>query len=134
MRPGDVLPEHVVESVSAAAMAGLAVVLRDPNPIHLDRTAVRALGLGDREINQGPANGSYIVTMLRAAFPAGRLRALELRLLGNVRVEDRVIAGGTVLAVDDDGTRLCEVWLDVDGGARAIAGTARVDVGVGVRG
>jgi acyl dehydratase len=127
VRRGDALGPYVVESVSAAAMAGLAEVLRDPNPIHLDPDAVRALGLGDRVINQGPANGSYVVAMLRAAFPDGRLRALELRLLGNVRAEDRVVAGGTVVAVDDDGTCCCEVWLDVDGGARAIAGTARVE-------
>ena len=37
--PGASLPALTIESVSAKAMAELAVILRDPNPIHLDREA-----------------------------------------------------------------------------------------------
>jgi acyl dehydratase len=122
---GSRLEPWIVESVSAEAMRVIADVLRDPNPIHLDPAAVRAAGLGDRVINQGPANGSYIANMLRANFPGARVRALRLRLRANVFAGDRVVAGGTVEAREGDLVH-CRVWLDVDGRGRAIEGTAVV--------
>jgi 3-hydroxybutyryl-CoA dehydratase len=113
----------VVESVSTDAMKTLAVVLDDPNPIHLDAAAVKALGMGDRVINQGPANFAYVVDMLRAAVPGAAIRDFRVRLLANVFGGDRVIAGGRVESAVD-GRLECRVWLDVDGGARAVDGTA----------
>jgi 3-hydroxybutyryl-CoA dehydratase len=113
----------VVESVSAARMADLAEVLGDPNPIHLDRDLVRRLGMGEREINQGPANCSYVVNMLRAEFPGATIAKLSLRLLGNVFAEDRAVAGGEVLAERPEAIE-CRVWLDVDGRGRMVEGTA----------
>ena len=56
MQVGDELAPFSVESVSAEAMAVLAEVLRDPNPIHLDPAAAAAAGLGNSRINKGPAN------------------------------------------------------------------------------
>jgi 3-hydroxybutyryl-CoA dehydratase len=113
----------VVESVSAAHMADLAEVLDDPNPIHLDRDLVRRLGMGEREINQGPANCSYVVNMLRAEFPGATIAKLSFRLLGNVFAEDRVVAAGEVLE-EHPGEIVCRVWLDVDGRGRVVEGTA----------
>ncbi|TQC42599.1 hypothetical protein EEB14_47995 [Rhodococcus sp. WS4] len=55
---GDVIPEHHVV-VRADAMKPMALLLRDPNPIHWDAGALRALGLDERPINQGPLNVSY---------------------------------------------------------------------------
>ena len=46
-----------------------------------------------------------------------------MRLLANVFAGDRVVAAGRVEAVED-GRAVCSVWLDVDGGARAVDGTA----------
>lgn len=117
----------VVESVSAARMADLAVVLDDPNPIHLDPQVVRSLGMGEREINQGPANCSYIVNMLRAAFPEGVIRHLAFRLLGNVYAGERVVAGGRIERRDADAIH-CAVWLDADGRGRVVEGTATVAI------
>jgi 3-hydroxybutyryl-CoA dehydratase len=124
---GSELGPLVIESVSAERMKTLAVVLADPNPIHLDPEAVRALGMGDRVINQGPANFAYVLDMLRAAAPDAEIRDLRVRLLANVRAEDRVTAAGRVESVEEaDGERRlsCTVWLDVGGGARAVDGTA----------
>jgi hypothetical protein len=52
---GDPIPEWVMDSVSPDRMRTMAVLLRDPNPLHWDRDAVAALplGLGRRTINQG---------------------------------------------------------------------------------
>ena len=116
---------YVVDSVSAARMADLAEVLDDPNPIHLDRDVVRRLGMGDREINQGPANCSYVVNMLRAEFADATIAKLSFRLLGNVFAEDRAVAGGEVLAESAEAIE-CRVWLDVDGRGRVVEGSATI--------
>ncbi|MEA2274378.1 MAG: hypothetical protein QOI98_3086 [Solirubrobacteraceae bacterium] len=119
----------IVESVSADAMKDLAIVLDDPNPIHLDPEAVKALGMGDRVVNQGPANFGYVLEMLRAAVPGATIADLKVRLKANVFGGDRVVAAGTVESVEDrDGEHhlTCAVWLDIDGGARAIDGTAHL--------
>ena len=95
----------VIESVSAERMKTLAVVLDDPNPIHLT---------GDRPVNQGPANLAWVLDV-------------KVRFLANVVARDRVIAAGRVESVED-GRTTCSVWLDVDGGARALDGTATLIV------
>jgi acyl dehydratase len=109
-------------------MRTMALVLRDPNPIHLDSAVVRQLGMGEREINQGPTNCAYVVNMLAAAFPEGRIRALSFRLLANVFAGDRAVAGGIVEESSQDGAVRCSVWLDVDGAGRAVEGTAVVAI------
>ena len=82
---GDELAPLVIESVSSEAMKTVAALLHDPNPIHFDVAAVRALGLGDRPVNQGPSNMAYVVSMLaRSAGGPERIRRLRVRFLGNV--------------------------------------------------
>jgi 3-hydroxybutyryl-CoA dehydratase len=117
--------KFVVDPVSAARMADLAEVLNDPNPIHLDPLVVQRLGMGERAINQGPANCSYVVSMLRAAFPDGVITALSFRLLGNVFADERAIAGGEIERRSGD-TVHCRVWLDVEGRGRVVEGTATI--------
>jgi acyl dehydratase len=120
---GAELEPLTVASVSAAHMRTLAQVLADPNPIHLDPAAVTALGMGDRVVNQGPANLGYVLDMLAQALPGATVERVAVRFLGNVFAEDALVAGGRV--AQSDGERLeCEVWLDVVDGARALAGSA----------
>ena len=66
VRVGTELEPFVVDGVSAEKMKLMAALLHDPNPIHLDPEAVRGLGMGDRVVNQGPANQAYLVNMLLA--------------------------------------------------------------------
>jgi acyl dehydratase len=106
-------------------MKTMAVVLDDPNPIHLDPAAAKALGLGDRVINQGPTGVGYLLDMLAAAFPDATVRKVELRFLANVLAGDKVVGAGTVASIEGDEVS-CDVWLDVEGGARAITGRATV--------
>lgn len=120
---GSALPAFTVASVSADAMRDWALFLRDPNPIHLDPEFVRAKGLGDRVINQGPANLAYIANMLAAAFPGGRIASLESRFVDNAYAGDRLTAGGRI--VETDGRRtVCDVWLVADGDRPVIQGRA----------
>jgi hypothetical protein len=117
--------KYVVEAVSAEKMADLAEVLNDPNPIHLDPDVVQRLGMGERVINQGPANCSYVVNMLRAAFPGATITELSFRLLGNVFARERAIAGGEIERRVGDEVH-CRVWLDVEGRGRVVEGAATI--------
>jgi 3-hydroxybutyryl-CoA dehydratase len=124
---GDALPPFVIESVSPAAMREWAVFLADPNPIHLDAEVVKAKGLGERVINQGPINVAYLMNMLLAAFPGGRIESMDARFLDNVYGGDRVVASGRVTAVED-GRISCDISLDVDGRGTVNAGTAVIRI------
>ncbi len=120
---GDALPPFVVTSASPDAMREWAVFLADPNPIHLDVEVVKAKGLGDKRINQGPMNVAFMMNMLLAAFPGARIEAMDSRFLDNVYEGDHLTASGTVTAVGGD--RLtCEFQLDVAGRGTVNSGTA----------
>jgi acyl dehydratase len=127
---GDELEPLVVESVPVEAMKTVAALLHDPNPIHFDVETVRALGMGDRPVNQGPNNMGYLVAMLgRAAGGREKVRRLRVRFLGNVFAGDRVVARGRVESIEErDGQRLAEVevWLERGDDDRVIAGTATI--------
>jgi 3-hydroxybutyryl-CoA dehydratase len=124
---GDSLPPFAIESVSPEAMKDWAVFLADPNPIHLDVEVVKAKGLGDRVINQGPINVAYMMNMLMAAFPGSKIEAMDSRFLDNVYGGDKAVASGTITAIE--GNRIsCEFTLDVEGRGTVNSGTATVIV------
>lgn len=124
---GDTLPPFVIESVSADAMKDWAVFLADPNPIHLDPEVVRAKGLGDKVINQGPANVAYLMNMLMRAFPGGRIATMDSRFVDNVYAGDRLTAGGAVTGIED-GRATCDVWLRADARDIVISGTSTISL------
>jgi 3-hydroxybutyryl-CoA dehydratase len=122
---GDALPPFVIEKVSPEAMKQWAIFLADPNPIHLDVAVVKAKGLGDRVINQGPANVAYMMNMLMAAFPGCRIEAMDSRFLDNVYGADKATATGSITAIE--GNRIsCAFTLDVAGRGTVNSGTATV--------
>jgi acyl dehydratase len=127
---GDRIPEWVMERVSPARMRTMAAILRDPNPLHWDRKVVARLGLGERTINQGPLGVSYMVNMLHAWAGENCIRRIVVRFPNPVILdEDRIVACGAVAALSEsDGVRLaeCQVWLERDGEAGLIEGTATV--------
>jgi len=131
LEEGSELGPFTIERIDPEKMKIFAVVLDDPNPIHLDPAAVRAAGLGDRVINQGPASFGYVLNLLRAAAPDAVIRELNVRLTANVYGEDRVVVAGRVErreCVDGECRVTCSVWLDVDSGRRALQGTATLIV------
>jgi acyl dehydratase len=127
---GDAVPPYPVAAVEPDKIRIMALILRDPNPIHYDLDAVRAAGLGDREVNQGGVTMAYVVNML-AAWTGSRaaVRSIDCRFSANVLAGDAVEVGGTVTAVHEGvGERLveCAVWADREDGVRAVGGTAVV--------
>lgn len=128
LEPGEALLPFVVGSVDAGKMKLTAALLRDPNPIHWDVAAVRAAGLGDRVVNQGPATISYVLNMV-AAWAGGvqTLRSVSIRLISNVFAGDRVECSGTVREIDQ-ATRLVTVDVEARVGERVVAaGTVAVE-------
>lgn len=99
---GRKLPPLSIASVAPETMTVWAPLLRDPNPIHLDRAAVRAAGLGERLINQGPINMAWAINMLTAAFPGGRIASISHRFADNVYEGDAVTVEGVVTGVEED--------------------------------
>ena len=113
------LPGWKLGHVDPARMKTLALLLADPNPIHLDADAARRLGVADRAVNQGPSTMAMAANMLLAAFPGARLVSLRTRLLGLVLAGDTVEGGGSVIEreiLDGQEQARCQVWLDVPGG------------------
>jgi acyl dehydratase len=128
MNVGDALKPFRIPHVSPEGMKAWAKFLHDPNPIHLDPAVVKAKGLGERVINQGPANLAYLINMLQAAIPGGFIESLEVRYVDNVFGGEAVEAGGTVRDVTAGSAQrriACEVWLRAE--ARPVlTGTATV--------
>ena len=124
---GTALPPYTIDAVKPESMRVWADILRDPNPIHLDPQAVRAKGLGDRVINQGPANLAYLITMLQRAFPGAVLESLDVRYAGMVFGGDAVEAGGSIreVAARDAGSRvICDISLRAAGRDGVMTGVA----------
>jgi 3-hydroxybutyryl-CoA dehydratase len=124
---GDVLKPFRIAAVSPEGMKAWALFLHDPNPIHLDPAVVKAKGLGDRVINQGPANLAYLINMLQGAVPNGVIESLEVRYVDNVFGGDAVEAGGTVKDVSVDGSKhriACDIWLRAPARGAVLTGTA----------
>jgi len=108
---GQELPPFVIDSVDTEAMKQWAVFLADPNQIHLDVEVVKAKGLGDRVINQGPINVAYMMNLLLKAFPGGRIGTMDSRFLDNVYGGEKIVAKGHVEAIE--GNRVtCAVTLE----------------------
>jgi 3-hydroxybutyryl-CoA dehydratase len=125
---GDSIPAFRI-LVTPDSMRVWAPILHDPNPIHLDPEVVRAKGLGDRVINQGPTNVAYMMNALHAGFPGSSIRSLEVRFLDNVYGGETVEAGGVITGfAEESGYRLtsCDVWLKVDDRGPVITGKAVV--------
>ncbi len=121
------LPAWKLDHVDPARMKVLALLLADPNPIHLDADAARRLGVADRQVNQGPSTMAMAVNMLLTALPGARLVSYRARLLGLVLAGDRVEGGGSVIdrEILDGRERVrCQLRLEVPGRGRVLEGEA----------
>jgi acyl dehydratase len=129
---GDELGPLRIEAIEPERMKTMAVLLQDPNPIHIRPEAAREAGLGDRVVNQGPRNMAFLMRLLLEHEPAGRIERFTARFVANVFAGDTVVATGKVLETLEaaDGMRRfkCELALDVDGAGRALDATAAVAI------
>ena len=121
------LPAWTLDYVDPGKMKTLALLLADPNPIHLDAAAAQRLGVADRPVNQGPSTMAMAANMVLAAFPGARLTSFRCRLLGMVLAGDSVEGGGNVMdrkIVDGQERVRCQLHLDVPGRGRVLEAEA----------
>ena len=127
---GQQLEPFVIESVDPEPMKTMAAILQDPNPIHFDPASTKALGMGDKTVNQGPTNVTWLTEFVqRFAGGPDRLVTIKIRFLRNVLSGDRFECTGTVTSVDAEaGTVELEVGATSDG-RPALGGTAVIKIG-----
>lgn len=79
-------------------MKVVAALMNDPNPIHWDVAAVRATGMGERVVNQGPITLSFLMNLaMGLKHRDHEISRFDGRFLGNVFDGDEV---------------LCRAWRD----------------------
>ena len=109
--------------VSQESMDTWAKILDDPNPIHLDVNSVKSLGLGDKTINQGPANIAYIMNMLEQNFPNSQIIKMNNKMTNSILEGELVNVSGQILNIKDKESHLiisCTLKLTAEGGKIAV--------------
>ena len=77
----------------------IALILRDTNPLHLDRVYAQERGLPD-VVQQGPLNQAYLYRYFTSLLhDPWDLVATKMRFAANVFPDDILTCGGEVLAV-----------------------------------
>ena len=115
--------------VPQESMNTWAVILDDPNPIHLDASAVKQVGLGDKTINQGPANIAYVLNMIEENFPNSQILKMNNKMTESVLEGDLVTVSGQITEVKAKGDQFiasCSIKLTV--GEDKIAVLSEIDV------
>jgi acyl dehydratase len=124
---GQALEPFVIESVDPEPMKVMAAILDDPNPIHFDVAATKALGMGDHPVNQGPTNVTWLLeSVQRFAGGPAKVRSFSVRFLGNVFGGERFEVTGEVTAVDEAAGEAELALSATSGGRPALGGTARI--------
>lgn len=119
-----------VDEVDGQRMKTLALLLGDPNPIHLDGRSAARLGFGSKQINQGPSTIALIYNMFETHAPDARVRRLRVRLLGNVVAGQTVVVTGHRVEAGQDethtGPAVYQVEVSADGVA-VVAGRVELE-------
>lgn len=121
-----------VDPVRQDDMRVVAALLQDPNPIHWDAEAVSAAGLGNRTINQGVMNLSYLLRFVSASVSAEyRVERFRVRLTANVYESETVMCSAEAMTVDDpSGTAVLKISAAV-GDRTVLVGTANLSAKIG---
>jgi acyl dehydratase len=103
--------------VPQESMDTWAVILDDPNPIHLDANAVKQVGLGNKTINQGPANIAYILNMIEENFPNSQILKMNNKMTDSVLEGDLVTVSGHITEIKVEESQFvasCSIQLTVE--------------------
>ena len=115
--------------VPQESMDTWAVILDDPNPIHLDANAVKQVGLGNKTINQGPANIAYILNMIEENFHNSKILKMNNKMTDSVLEGDLVTVSGHITEIKVEESQFvasCSIQLTV--GEDKIAVLSEIDV------
>ena len=107
----------------------IALILRDTNPLHLDRVYAQERGLHD-VVQQGPLNQAYLYRYFTAwLHDPWDLVATKMRFAANVFPGDVLECGGEILELaeesDGGGVVNCAVWQRNQDGQTILKGEAK---------
>jgi len=110
----------------------IALILRDTNPLHLDRVYAHERGLPD-VVQQGPLNQAYLYRYFTSLLhDPWDLVATKMRFAANVFPEDMLSCGGEVLALAPleagGGIVTCAVWQRNQNGDTILKGEAKARI------
>jgi acyl dehydratase len=113
VRAGEPIPE-LTRVISREDVRAYAEASGDRNPLHLDDEVARAAGF-DRSIAHGMLTMGHLASALVAwAGDAGAIARMRVQFRAPVLVDETVVAGGTIRALDPD-RRIAtvDVWVKV---------------------
>ena len=121
------LPQATYGPMDRLAYIPVAIILRDNNPLHLDRVYTQERGLPD-VVQQGPLNETFLYRFLTDwLHRPWDLRKTRLRFAANVFPGDRLTCGGVVTRTyqaNDEPLVDCEIWQQNQNGEKILTGAA----------
>ena len=110
----------------------IALILRDTNPLHLDRVYAQERGLSD-VVQQGPLNQAYLYRYFTSLLhDPWDLVATKMRFAANVFPDDILTCGGEVVAAAPleagGGIVTCAVWQRNQKGETILKGEAKARI------
>lgn len=121
------LPQATYGPMDRLAYIPVAIILRDTNPLHLDRVYARERGLPD-VVQQGPLNETFLYRFLTDWLHLPwDLRKTKLRFAANVFPGDRLTCGGVVTrtyCTEDEPRVECDIWQRNQNGDKILTGEA----------
>jgi acyl dehydratase len=127
VQEGMALPPATYGPMDRHKYIPIAVILRDMNPLHLDRVYAHERGMPD-VVQQGPLNETYLYRFLTDwLHRPWDIRKTKLRFAANVFPDDLLTCGGTVTRKyrENGEPRVdCQVWQQNHKGERILFGEA----------
>ncbi len=124
---GMALPAVTYGPMDRAAYIPLAIILRDTNPLHLDRAYAWERGMPD-VVQQGPLNQTYLYRFLTDwLHRPWDLRRTKVRFVANVFPGDLLTCKGVVVRTyrEQGEPRVdCQIWQENQRGEKTLVGEA----------
>ncbi len=121
------LPQAAYGPMDRLSYIPVAIILRDNNPLHLDRVYAQERGLPD-VVQQGPLNETFLYRFLTDwLHRPWDLRKTTLRFAANVFPGDSLTCGGVVIRTyhaNDEPLVDCEIWQQNQKGEKILTGEA----------
>ena len=126
------LPTIGLEPMDRFDYIPIALILRDTNPLHLDRVYAQERGLSD-VVQQGPLNQAYLYRYFTSLLhDPWDLVATKMRFAANVFPDDILTCGGEVVAAAPleagGGIVTCAVWQRNQKGETILKGEAKARI------
>ena len=124
---GMALPTATYGPMDRNGYISIAIILRDTNPLHLDRVYARERDLPD-VVQQGPLNEAYLYRFLTDwLHRPWDLRKTKIRFVANIFPNDVLTCKGVVTRTyrENGEPRVeCQIWQENQKGEKTLTGEA----------